>query len=311
MLLIGLPGVIVLGFGLALVLLDVLSVYEAAILGTILAATDAALGKAVITDKRLPTWVREGLNAESGLNDGLCVPVLFIFIALALNAAGEGVSEIGPLMVVLQELGIGLAVGLGMTFVGGHLLRISLKLGWVTEIWTQVTVAALALACYALAQELHGSGYIAAFSGGLLFGHLLKDAKHKFILAAEGVGETLAMLTWLLFGAVVVSKAVGFVSWQVLVYALLSLTIVRVLPIFLSLAGTGATVKDRLFLGWFGPRGLASVVFAVIVLDSGLPGAESISLVVALTVFLSLIAHGFSAKPMSAWLMKNTNNEGR
>ncbi len=305
MLLIGLPGVILLGSGLALVLFDVLSIYEAAILGTILAATDAALGKAVITDKRLPTWVREGLNAESGLNDGLCVPFLFIFIALALNASGPEASEIEPLVVVLEELGIGLAVGLGLTFIGAQLLRACMKLGWVTEIWTQVTVAALALACYSLAQNLHGSGYIAAFSGGLLFGHLLKDAKHKFILAAEGIGETLAMITWLLFGAAVVGQVAGLLTLPVVIYALLSLTVVRVLPIFLSLAGTGATTRDRLFLGWFGPRGLASVVFAIIALNSGLPGAEFISLIVILTVFFSLVAHGVTAKPLAAWLIGN------
>lgn len=310
MLLIGLPGVITLGFGLALVMFDVLTVYEAAILGTILAATDAALGKAVISDKRLPTWIREGLNAESGLNDGLCVPFLFIFIAMALNASGPEASKVTPLLVVLQELGIGLAVGLGLTFIGAHLLRICLKLGWVTKIWTQVTVAALALTCYSLAQELHGSGYIAAFSGGLLFGHILKEAKHKFILAAEGVGETLAMVTWLLFGAAVVSQVIGLVSWPVLAYALLSLTVIRMLPIFLSLSGTGATTRDRLFLGWFGPRGLASVVFAVIVLDSGLPGAQLISLIVVLTVFFSLIAHGFTAKPLSAWLTNRVSKDG-
>ena len=161
-----------------------------------------------------------------------------------------------------------------------------------------------------MAQELHGSGYIAAFSGGLLFGHILKDAKHKFILAAEGVGETLALVTWLLFGAVVVGQLVGLVSWSVLVYSLLSLTVIRVLPIFLSLTGTGATIRDRLFLGWFGPRGLASVVFAVIVLDSGLPGAQFISLIVVLTVFFSLVAHGFTAKPLTAWLLRNADNEG-
>jgi len=311
MLLFGLPGVIILGFGFAMVMFDVLTVYEAAILGTILAATDAALGKAVVADKRLPVWIREGLNAESGLNDGLCVPFLFIFIALALNASGPEASEIEPLAVVLEELGIGLAVGLGLTFIGAQLLRACLKLGWVTEIWTQVTVAALALACYSLAQQLHGSGYIAAFSGGLLFGHLLKDAKHKFILATEGIGETLAMITWLLFGAAVVGQVIGLLSWPVVIYALLSLTVVRVLPIFLSLTGTKSTVRDRLFLGWFGPRGLASVVFAVIVLDSGLPGAKSISLVVILTVFFSLVAHGFTAKPLSAWLLKNADKEGQ
>ncbi|MBV1927639.1 MAG: cation:proton antiporter [Rhodobacteraceae bacterium] len=302
MLLVGLPGVILLGFGSALVLFNVLTLFEAAILGTILAATDAALGKAVVTDKRLPGWIREGLNAESGLNDGLCVPILFIFIALALETAGR----VAPVMVVVQELGIGLIVGLGTTFIAAHLLRLCLRLGWVTEIWRQVTIGALALACFSMAQELHGSGYIAAFSGGLLFGYMMSDVKHDFVLAAEGIGETLAMITWLMFGIAVVAEVIGTVTWQILVYAVLSLTVVRMLPIYLSLSGTGALLRDRLFIGWFGPRGLASIVFAIIVLDSGLPGGPFIALVVIVTVFLSLIVHGVTAKPMTAWLLKSS-----
>lgn len=311
MLLIGLPGAIFLGFAAALVLFDMLSIFEAAILGTMLAATDAALGKAVVTDKKLPTWIRAGLNAESGLNDGLCVPVLLIFIALALESIAPTGGTIKPLMVVLEELGIGLLVGLGLTLAGSLLLRLCLSLGWVTEVWMQVTVPALALACFSLAQELHGSGYIAAFTGGLLFGYLLKERKHKFVVAAEGIGETLAMLTWLLFGGSVIAGIIGLVTWQVIAYALLSLTIVRMLPIFLSLSGTGASVQDRLFLGWFGPRGLASIVFAVIVLDSGLPGGNLIALIVIVTVFISLIVHGFTAKPMSGWLVRqNPSGKG-
>ncbi|AZV79816.1 sodium:proton antiporter [Parasedimentitalea marina] len=307
MLLIGLPGVIILGFGLALVLFDLLSIYEAAILGTILAATDAALGKAVVTDEKIPAWIRTGLNAESGLNDGLCVPFLFIFIAMSLESIAPTGNAIMPLTVVLEEIGIGLLVGLGLTFVGSLLLEQCLTRGWVTEVWKQVTVPALALACFSLAQHWHGSGYIAAFSGGLLFGYLFNSSKHGFVLAAEGLGETLAMLTWLLFGASVVAGIIGLVTWQVIAYAVLSLTVVRMLPIFVSLAGTDATMQDRLFLGWFGPRGLASIVFVVIVQDSGLPGADLIALVVIATVFLSLIAHGFSAKPMTNWLVKQKN----
>ena len=303
MLLVGLPGVIALGFILALVLFDTLTFFEAAILGTVLAATDAALGKSVISDTRLPSWVRVGLNSESGLNDGLCVPFLFIFIALELNAIALSEKPVEPLLVVVQEVGIGLAAGLGLALIGGILLRLSLKLGWVTEVWMQVTVPALALACFALAQELHGSGYIAAFCGGMLFGHLLDDKTHQFVVAAEGVGETLAMITWLLFGSAVIANVIGLVTWEVLAYAVLSLTVIRVLPIFLSLAGTGATVRDRLFLGWFGPRGLASIVFAIIVLDSELQGAPFIALVVIVTVVFSLVAHGFSARPMTAWLV--------
>jgi NhaP-type Na+/H+ or K+/H+ antiporter len=307
MLLIGLPGVIALGFGLALVMFDVLTIYEAAILGTMLAATDAALGKTVITNKSVPTQIREGLNVESGLNDGLCVPILFVFIALALDTGAQSGSVVSPLRLVAQELGVGLLVGLGLAVTSAWLLRFCLKQGWVTEIWMQVTVVGLALACFALAQKLHGSGYIASFSGGILFGFLLGESKHRFVLAAEGVGETLAMLTWLLFGVSIVGQLAGLITWQVVIYALLSLTVIRVLPIFLSLAGSGETVHGRLFLGWFGPRGLASIVFSIIVLDSELPGAQLMSLVVIFTVFFSLIAHGVSANPLSAWL---TTKEG-
>lgn len=311
MLLLGLPGVIALGFGLALVMFDVLSVFEAAILATMLAATDAALGKAVITDQSVPARIREGLNVESGLNDGLCVPILFVFIALALENAAGGDSHTSPLLLVAQELGIGALVGIGLAAVGAVLYRFSWRKGWVTPIWMQVSAAGLALACFAFAQGLHGSGYIASFTGGITFGLLAGHSTHKLVLATESVAETLALLTWLLFGVAVIGQLAGFISWQVFAYALLSLTVVRMLPVFLSLTGSGESVNSRFFLSWFGPRGLASIVFAVIVLDSGLPGANLMSLVVVTTVLFSLIAHGVTARPLSKWIStsENTNTE--
>jgi NhaP-type Na+/H+ or K+/H+ antiporter len=302
MLLIGLPGVIILGFGLAVWMFDGLTLYEAAILGTILAATDAALGKAVITNKDVPVRVREALNAESGLNDGLCVPVLFVFIALAEGAGTEGGGTGLALRLVAQELGIGLAVGLGLTALGGCLIRFCWKRGWITKVWMHIAVVALALATFALAQSLHGSGYIAAFTGGLLFGFLAKEATHELLLTAEADGETLAMLTWFVFGSAVIGQQSDLFTWEVIVYAVLSLTVIRVLPIFLSLTGSGESVSSRLFLGWFGPRGLASIVFAIILLNTNLPGSRFIALVVVCTVFLSLIVHGISANPLAKWL---------
>ena len=303
MLLLGLPGAILLGALAALVLFDALTLFEAAIVGTILAATDAALGKAVVTDERLPKWVRVGLNVESGLNDGLCVPLLLIFIAFTLEMAGTGAGHADPLMIVVEELGIGLAVGVGLTFVASQILLFCLKRGWITDVWRQVTVPALALSCFALASEFHGSGYIAAFSGGLIFGHFVrgKTGGH-FVLAAEAVGETLAMLTWFLFGSTVVASLLGFLTWEVVAYAAISLTVVRMVPIFLCLIGTQTSSASRLFLGWFGPRGLASIVFVVIVLDSGIDGGDQIALIAATTVLFSLVAHGLTARPFTAWL---------
>jgi NhaP-type Na+/H+ or K+/H+ antiporter len=297
MLLLGLPIVIGLGTVTALLLFDQLTIYQAAILGTMLAATDAALGKAVITNQAVPSRIREGLNFESGLNDGLCVPVLLLFIALALGAEESGGASMG-LVVLAEELGIGLAVGLVLAGGGYLMLRWCHEHGWVTAVWVQITSVALAISCFAIAQSLHGSGYIAAFVGGLLFGFLSKET-HKLVHPAEGIAETLALLTWFIFGAAVIGQSFGQFTWKMLIYALLSLTVIRVVPIFLSLIGTGERVGTKLFLGWFGPRGLASIVFAVIVINEGVPEARFLAMIVVLTVFLSLISHGISANPLA------------
>ena len=302
MLIFGLPGVIFLGTIIAVLLFDTLSLFEAGILGTMLAATDAALGKAVVTNKAVPTHVREGLNIESGLNDGLCVPILFVFIALAIGSGTEGGSTMFAIKLVIQELGIGLVVGLRLTAVGARVLQWCNNKGWVTDIWKQVTVVALAIGCFSVAQSLHGSGYIAAFAGGLLFGFKAKEATHRLVLAAEGTGETLALMTWMLFGAIVIGQSIQHFTWTMVVYALLSLTIIRILPIFLSLTGTGVSTSSKLFLGWFGPRGLASIVFAIIVINKGVPGGKFVAMVVVLTVFFSLVAHGISANPLATLL---------
>lgn len=303
MLLFGLPGVIALGFGFALLMFDALSIYEAAILATMLAATDAALGKAVISNKAVPPRIREGLNIESGMNDGICVPILLFFIALSVVSEGSGHSS-SAMSLVAQELGIGMAVGMGLALFAAILLRWCWKQGWVCGIWIQVTIVGLALASFSIAQSLHGSGYIAAFTGGLLFGSIAKEHTHKLVSAAEGIAETLALVTWLLFGAIVIGPALKLFDWNVFLYALLSLTVIRIVPIYLSLAGLGESVSSRLFLGWFGPRGLASIVFAIMVMNAGVPHAKYLVIVVVCTVFLSLIAHGLSAMPLARWIGK-------
>jgi NhaP-type Na+/H+ or K+/H+ antiporter len=268
-----------------------------------LAATDAALGKAVITNKLVPARIREGLNIESGLNDGLCVPVLLLFIALTLSN-NEGSGGWLALELVAGELGIGLAVGLGLAGAGGMLMRWCGEQGWLTDIWKQITPVALAISCFAIAQSLHGSGYIAAFTGGLLFGFMAKESAHRLVQPAEGIAETLALMTWLVFGSCVIGQSLDEFTWEMLVYALLSLTVIRMLPIFLSLTGTGERANAKLFLGWFGPRGLASIVFGLIVIDENVPQAKFLAMVVVLTVFLSLIAHGVSANPLARQIGK-------
>jgi NhaP-type Na+/H+ or K+/H+ antiporter len=302
LLLIGLPLTILLGFGVGVLLFDGLTLFEVAILATMLAPTDAALGKAVVTNEAVPSNIREGLNVESGLNDGICVPILFVFLALAAGTGGEGGTTALALKLVAEEIGIGLAVGIGFTFLGAKLIKQFSDRDWITETWRQLPVPALAVACFAVAQWLGGSGFIACFAGGLLFGALAKQHKEKLMLAAEGTGDTLALLTWVVFGAAVFGQAVGSFSWEVVLYALVSLTVVRMLPVFLVLTGMNLRSDEKLFMGWFGPRGLASIVFAVIVINEHLPGGGTIIMTVVCTIALSVIGHGLSANPLVAGL---------
>ncbi len=298
LLLIGLPMTILLGFGAGYLVFDGLTLIEIAIIATMLAPTDAALGKAVVTNEAVPSNVRESLNVESGLNDGICVPILFIFLALTASAGVEEGGSMLAVKLVVQAIGIGAAVGAGLTFLATRLIPYCTDRGWITKTWQQLTIPALAVTAFAVAQWLGGSGFIACFVGGLLYDSLAQKHKQKFLLAAEGTGDTLALITWVVFGTVVVSQSIGSFSWEVVVYALLSLTIVRMLPVFLVLTGMNLRTDEKLFMGWFGPRGLASIVFAVIVLNEHLPGGETISMTVVCTILFSVIAHGLSANPL-------------
>jgi NhaP-type Na+/H+ or K+/H+ antiporter len=304
MLLIGLPGTIAMGIVFGMLLFDGLGIYELAILATMLAATDAALGKGVVTNKAVPPRIREGLNVESGLNDGLCVPVLFVFITLASAKEASTDGTLLFLTYAAREIGIGLAVGLCVTAIGSWLTLFCWRRGWISKIWIQLPVIMLAFTCFTVAQLLHGSGYIASFVGGILFGKLAKESNHELLLSAEGMAETLAMLTWIVFGTAVIWKAYELFSWQAVVYAVMSLTVVRMVPTFLSLTGTGESADNKLFLGWFGPRGLASIVFAIIVLNTNLPGAERMAVVVICAVMLSALAHGLTANPLASALIR-------
>lgn len=302
LLLIGLPLTILLGFLAGVLVFDGLGLLEIAIIATMLAPTDAALGKSVVSNQAVPSNIREGLNVESGLNDGICVPILFILLAFAANTTGEGGSPMLALKLIVEAIGIGVAVGAGLTFLGVRVLGRCAELGWVTDSWRQLPVPALAVTCFAVAQWLGGSGFIACFVGGMLFGGLEKQHKSRLLLAAEGTGDTLALITWVVFGSAVVGQSIGSFSWQVVVYALLSLTAVRMLPVFLVLAGMNLRTDEKLFMGWFGPRGLASIVFAVIVLNEHLPGGDTISMTVVCTIILSVVGHGLSANPLVALL---------
>jgi NhaP-type Na+/H+ or K+/H+ antiporter len=300
LLLIGLPLTIAAGFGVGYFMFDQLTLFEVALLATMLAPTDAALGQAVVTNESVPAAVRESLNVESGLNDGICVPVLLVFLALATGSV-TGVDQTAGLVahLPLREIGIGVGVGLALAIVGSVSMKFCNSRGWITGAWIQIPVVALAMFCFALSQWLEGSGFIGAFVGGLVFGGLAKDHKEEVLNGAEGTGNVLSLLTWFTFGAVVFGHSLQQFNWQVFVYAVLSLTIVRMLPVFLCLFGVPLRTDTKLFLGWFGPRGLASIVFIVMVMHKQLPGDDTLMAVVSWTIALSIFAHGISAVPLA------------
>lgn len=301
LLLIGLPLTILLGFGIGMLLFDNLSIFAIAVLATMLAPTDAALGKAVVTNPVVPDEVRQGLNVESGLNDGICVPVLFVFLALALDNTGDQGPRALAVQWVVEEIGIGLAVGLVLTYAALRFLKYARLRHWLTPTWIQIPVIALALSCFAVAQLLGGSGFIAAFSGGLLAGvmeiKVSREIKDEFLLASEGMGDTLALITWVIFGSAVVGQAISSFNWIILIYSVLSLTVIRMLPVFVSLAGSDIDTHGKWFIGWFGPRGLASIVFAVIVIENEMPDSGPVVMTVVCTILMSIVAHGITSTP--------------
>ncbi len=297
LLFVGLPLTIVLGLACSLVLLPGLGLIEAALLATALAPTDAALGKPVVVNPAVPPAIRESLNFESGLNDGICVPIVVLLLGAAAGEAHGGGTLGHILLTVIEEIGIGVAVGLAIAIPGAWLIGRAHAAGWIAPNWIRVPAMTLAIACFALAQGIGGSGFIACFVGGLAFGMRRPD-RHDLLHATESAGDVLSLVTWVVFGALVVLQVAGAVTLPVVVYAVLSLTVVRMLPVWLCLRGTGIGARDRLFIGWFGPRGLASIVFGVLILSAGLPGGDTLAATIVCTVLLSVVAHGASAAPL-------------
>ena len=279
--------------------MGVLSFPEALILGVVLAPTDAALGQAVVTDPRLPSRIRQGLNIESGLNDGICVPLLFILLAVA-EADSEARSTAGAFRLIGEAIGYGILGGV----VAGALAALILGYGdWsdrVSPIWVEVVPLGAAVLAYGLAAPLGGSGFIAALTAGLIFGILAPEKEGRAALLSEQIGGILNAATFVLFGAALLGPTLDAITWQIAAYAVLSLTVVRMLPVALSLIGTHARPPTVGYLGWFGPRGLASIVFAVIIIeDSQLPATPTILAATFATVALSVYAHGLTAKPLT------------
>ena len=295
---VSLPLTILAGWGLALWLLPGLGAALALLVAAALAPTDAALGVPVVTNPVVPSRVRRLLTVESGLNDGIATPV--VLIALAAAASAEDLANAPGVVEALVELAIGAAVGAAVGGAGGWLLEQARHRGWVAEDFGGIAVLALAVAAYAAALSVHGNGFVAAFCGGLTFGAAAGRRDPEELVFLEQTGSLFSLLVWFAFGAVAVPIAANGADPRTLLYAVLSLTVVRMVPVAVATVGAGLGRDTVLFVGWFGPRGLASLVFALLALEDLGSAADEAVTVVALTVLLSVLAHGFTAGPLAA-----------
>jgi NhaP-type Na+/H+ or K+/H+ antiporter len=299
LLVVGLPLTVLFGVALAAVLLTGWSdVWLLVLVGAALAPTDAALGVPVVTNRAVPSRIRRALNVESGLNDGIATPV--VLAAIAGVAMVEDLVSTASLGRVPLSLGLGVLSGLLVGAAGGGLVRTARRRGWVDESFGGPTVLALALLAYTTAVAVEGNGFVAAFVGGLAFRSACGRRAEREVAYVEQSGGALSLVVWLLFGAVVVPVTIEHLDWRIALYAVLSLTAVRMVAVVVALIGSGFRLATMAFVGWFGPRGLASVIFALIAVEELGPLADEAVAFIGLTVLVSVIAHGASARPLAA-----------
>ncbi len=295
---IGLPLTIGFGTAAAFGILPGVGIWVAASVGAIVAPTDAALGSAIMEDRRIPRRIRRLLNVESGLNDGIATPFVNLFLAGAVST--ETVHAV-HLADAVRELLIGAGVGAGVGLAGGWLVARAMSAGWSSPGFRPLAALGLALLAYGLALQAQGNGFVAAFLAGMAFGSVVRAGLDDIVLFAERIGGLLALMVWLIFGAVMVVPGFRAATWQDFVFAALALTAVRMVPVALALAGSGLDRFTVGLVGWFGPRGLASVVFGLIAYDTLDPAAANqVLAVVVVTVTFSVVAHGLSAGPVAA-----------
>lgn len=296
LLLIGLPLTMVLGVVVAIGLFPGEDLWLLAMMALILSPTDAALGLAVVTSERVPLKIRQAINVESGLNDGFALPPILICLAVLSGKSGE--TQWG--LFTVQQFVFGPLVGGIVGWVGGKLLEEASKRKWMNETFQRLASLSIAVLAYAGAEMVHGNGFIAAFFSGMLLGTTRRQYRERIHGFGEAFGQILVLFIFLLAGAILVPLAWPYWDLPALVYAVLSLTVIRMVPVAISLLGAGLDRSTVAFLGWFGPRGIASILYLLMaVLQIGAEGHRRVFAVITLTVLLSIFLHGMSAVPFS------------
>lgn len=305
---IGMPLTIGLGVLAGAVLLTEIEFWEAAIIAAVLAPTDAALGQMVISSRRVPQRIRQALNVESGLNDGLSIPFLFLFVGLAVTETE--VTATGWFSFAAEQVGIGAAVGIIGGAAGGWLFEKATDRGMIARPFQQLGLVGLAVGAWAVADQLGGNGFIAAFTAGLAAGRITPHTGERILDFTDDEGQLLNLIVFFVFGASAIELLDGM-SIHIVLYGLLSLTLIRMLPVAISTIGTGLKASSVLFLGWFGPRGLASIILALVVVkeEPDLPALGTILAAMTFTVLVSVFAHGFSARPLVSLYTRTFKDE--
>jgi sodium/hydrogen antiporter len=293
---IGMPLTILLGMAAGAVLLSELEFWEAAIVAAVLAPTDAALGQAVVSSRAVPARIRQALSVESGLNDGLSVPFLALFLAIAVDQTVPAASD--WLGFAAEQIGLGALIGVAVGGGGAWLVERSAERGLTTPLFEQFGVLAVAVLAFVLADEAGGNGFIAAFVGGLAAGRVGAVSGERIFEFTEEQGQLLSLAVFFVFGTVALSFLDG-ADLGIVVYAALSLTLVRMVPVALAVAGMGFRPSTVAFMGWFGPRGLASIILALVVAEEEpeLPALGVILAAMTVTVLASVALHGLTARP--------------
>jgi NhaP-type Na+/H+ or K+/H+ antiporter len=280
------------------------------LMALILAPTDAALGKAVVTDKAVPEEIRSNINVESGLNDGIVFPLLITTILL-ISSQQDISSDNSWILFLLEQISFGFFFGAFSGYLGAKVLMVALKNGWMEERYRNLTPISLAIISFYLAEHFGGNGFISAFVAGMFFGNFstLIDSRSEVFLESEG--EILILISFTIFGLTFIPETIEYWNFKVLLYAICSLTVFRMIPVALSLIGLKLSLATKAFIGWFGPRGIASILYIMIVAHSieDINGHEVLYSVITLTIFLSIILHGLSAKFLVSLYSKNLQKE--
>jgi len=299
MLIIGMPLAIVAGTLVAVALFPAFSVWEATLLAALLAPTDAALGQSVVSAKAVPLRIRQAINIESGLNDGIALPAVLLFAALA-GAAQGGHDSGNWLQFGLMQVTLGPLAGAIIGFAGARLIDAAAERRWATTAFQGIGILSVSVLAYVLAEVIGGNGFISAFVAGIVFGNSIRHPCTFLFEFMESEGQLLMLITFLVFGAALLPESLQHVNATFVVYAVLSLSAIRMIPIALSLLGSGIRLPTYLFLGWFGPRGLASILFVLLILEeTEVPHRAEILSITVITVALSVLLHGVSAAPLA------------